>query len=94
MEIQCGSHGPLLWHAVQCLWQSHKELNHIVKARLHYQWAPVVLEYGNGKYVENDSVDANSWRRHDHFPHTRCYHTPKPQVLTDSVDEPWEDQEY
>ena len=29
-----------------------------VKARLHYQWVPAVLEYGKGEYVENDSVDA------------------------------------
>ena len=28
-----------------------------IKAHLQHQWAHVVLEYGNGKYVENDIVD-------------------------------------
>ena len=48
-----------------------------VKARLHYQWPPVVLKYGNGEHVENDGVDANCSRLHYHFPRARCYHTQK-----------------
>ncbi|XP_064117591.1 uncharacterized protein LOC135223014 [Macrobrachium nipponense] len=53
-------------HAEAALRRIYAELgvNHPVwslsKDSLHYQWAPVVLEYGIGQYVETDSVDANN----------------------------------
>lgn len=34
--------------------------NVTLKAPLHYLWPPVVLEHGNGTYLEIDSVNANN----------------------------------
>ena len=53
-------HQEILGMCVWCQCIKVKEINRSVKSRLHYQWVPVVLEYGNGEYVENDSVDVNN----------------------------------